>query len=201
MQPASLPDVPSFHSWGRLPANLRRAAMETHSFVMGFCSGPKTREIETWGSKIGVTNPNTVRDELAFSWDTFLQALNDYDGDGMFCEGMASTTIYRNDATVAEMSHKIIDYLRNKYSVTLDSEEKSKLDTDIATTFTDLKTSTNIKGWATGVWQYNRSHNHSMEVRILFSVINPDLPDWMYGLVTTIRQVQCVSHPLLQRRN
>ncbi|KAJ7453276.1 delta-endotoxin CytB [Mycena galericulata] len=121
-------------------------------------------------------------DMKSFDWKGFKNAVNSYTGDDLTFDKFKENTIARSDATVTVMVDKIVTFLLEGLAVVIDAGE---LKATIEATFTNLKTAKS-NGWA----DFNKaseSSNSSWEYRILFSVPNPDLTDFFYSLVTTIK--------------
>ena len=118
----------------------------------------------------------------SFDWPGFKSAIDSYKGDDLSFDKFKVTTIARSEATVSIMVNKIAQFLLDALSVVID---KTELSATIEATFTNLK-SASFNGWA-NFSKSNNSQNSSWEYRVLFSVPNPDLPNWFYSLVTTIK--------------
>ncbi|OCH88328.1 delta-endotoxin CytB [Obba rivulosa] len=118
----------------------------------------------------------------SFDWISFKAAIDAYKADDLSFDKFKNTTIARSESTVNVMADKIAQFLLEALSVIIDKKE---LAATIEATFTNLK-SASSNGWA----DFNKSstyENSSWEYRVLFSVPNPDLADWFYTLVTTIK--------------
>ncbi|KAI0827135.1 delta-endotoxin CytB [Trametes gibbosa] len=121
-------------------------------------------------------------DKKAFDWSGFTKAIQDYEKDDLVFDKFKENTIARSDATVKVMVDKIVKFLLEALAVVIDAGE---LAATIEATFTNLK-SAKSNGWA----DFNKSStssNSSWEYRIMFAVPNPDLADFFYSLVTTIK--------------
>ena len=131
------------------------------------------------GTYVKLSSDNEV---ASFDWAAFKGAIDAYKGDDLSFDKFKVTTIARSEATVSIMVDKIAQFLLDALSVIID---KTELAATIEETFTNLK-SASSNGWA-DFSKSSTSENSSWEYRVLFSVPNPDLPDWFYTLVTTIK--------------
>lgn len=125
---------------------------------------------------------HTESDKKWFDWKGFKKAVDNYQGDDLTFDKFKSTTIARSEATVSIMVEKIVSFLLNALAVVIDPTE---LRATIEATFTNLKEAKS-NGWA-DFSKSSSSQNSSWEYRILFAVPNPDLAEFFYSLVTTIK--------------
>ncbi|KAJ3867493.1 delta-endotoxin CytB [Lentinula novae-zelandiae] len=144
-----------------------------------------------------------LKQPKTFHWDQFLDGINSYKGmfinalcfsnrdllptlgDDLTFDKYQNNTINQQSATVSTMVDKIVDFLRVVLSIALSKEDINALATNIQTTFTNLKRAKD-HGWADFSVNHSSS-NSSWEYRVLFAFPNPDLPDFFYSLVTTIK--------------
>ncbi|EPQ51531.1 delta-endotoxin CytB [Gloeophyllum trabeum ATCC 11539] len=120
-----------------------------------------------------------------FDWENFHKAINDYKGDDLTFDKFKSNKINQQTATVSTMVDKIVTFLRDALSVVLSAKDITALTASITTTFTNLKEAKD-NGWA-DFSKSSSAENSSWEYRVLFAFPNPDLPDFFYSLVTTIK--------------
>uniref|UniRef100_A0A0W0EWG5 Delta-endotoxin CytB n=1 Tax=Moniliophthora roreri TaxID=221103 RepID=A0A0W0EWG5_MONRR len=120
-----------------------------------------------------------LKEPKSFQWDKFL------DGDDFTFDKFQSNTINQQTSTVSTMVDKIVDFLRVTLSVVLTSQDIDALKKNVETTFTGLKEAKD-NGWA-DFSKSSSSSNTSWQYRVLFAFPNPDLEDWFYSLVTTIK--------------
>ncbi|KAI0827133.1 delta-endotoxin CytB [Trametes gibbosa] len=152
----------TFQPFSKLPAPLVPTSLQVMKYT---------------GNFVKVTN-----DKKAFDWAAFKNSVNAYKGDDLTFDKFKESTIARSDATVKVMVDKIVKFLLEALAVVIDAGE---LAATIEATFTNLK-SAKSNGWA----DFNKSStssNSSWEYRIMFAVPNPDLADFFYSLVTTIK--------------
>lgn len=117
-----------------------------------------------------------------FDWPEFKAAIDNYKGDDLTFDKFKNTTITRSEAKVTVIVDKIVKFLLDALSVSIDVKE---LAATIEATFTNLKQAKS-NGWAN--WSTsNVETNSSWEYRIAFAVPNPDLAEYFYTLVTTIK--------------
>ncbi|KAJ3853985.1 delta-endotoxin CytB [Lentinula lateritia] len=172
----------TFNQFSKLPENLVTTAIQVLQFSAHF---------------VDLKEPKT------FHWDQFLDGINSYKGmlinalclsdrglltrlgDDLTFDKYQNNTINQQSATVSIMVDKIVDFLRVVLSVALSEEDISALSKNIETTFTNLKEAKD-NGWA-DFSTSSSSSNSSWEYRVLFAFPNPDLPDFFYSLVTTIK--------------
>jgi len=124
-------------------------------------------------------------DDNYFNWGAFQKAVSDYKGDDLTFDKFKSNRINQSESTVKVMVDKIVAFLRDVLSILLPESEILALAATIESTFTNLKNAQS-NGWA----DFSKSksgENSSWEYRVLFAFPNPDLPDFFYSLVTTIK--------------
>ncbi|KAJ4491184.1 volvatoxin A2 precursor [Lentinula edodes] len=126
-----------------------------------------------------------LKEPKQFHWDEFLASINSYKGDDLTFDKYQNNTINQQTATVSVMVGKIVDFLSVVLSVALSEKDIDALTKNIQTTFTNLKEAKD-HGWA-DFSTSSTSSNSSWEYRVLFAFPNPDLPDFFYSLVTTIK--------------
>ncbi|KAJ3845858.1 delta-endotoxin CytB [Lentinula lateritia] len=133
-----------------------------------------------------------LKQPKTFHWDQFLNGINNYKGmsidcvtfsrlrlsllvlgDDLMFDKYQNNRINQQSATVSTMVDKIVDFLCVVLSVALTEKDISALSKNFETTFTNLENARD-NGWA----------DFSM---MLFAFPNPDLPDFFYSLVTTIK--------------
>jgi hypothetical protein len=124
----------------------------------------------------------TANNTKSFDWTAFKAAVDKYPGDDLSFDKFKSTTIARSEATVDVMVQKIVDFLLQALSVVIDTKE---LAATITATFTNLKNASSHDSVA--FHTTTTSSNSAWEYRILFALPNPDLTDFFYSLVTTIK--------------
>ncbi|KAJ4501378.1 volvatoxin A2 precursor [Lentinula lateritia] len=157
-------DPTTFNQFSKLPQNLVMTAVQVMQFS---------------GHFVDLKQPKT------FHWDQFLDGINNYKGDDLTFDKYQNNTINQQSATVSTMVDKIVDFLRVVLSIALTKEDIDALAKNIDTTFRNLRNAKD-RGWA----DFSTSHsssNSSWEYRVLFAFPNPDLPDFFYSLVTTIK--------------
>lgn len=120
-----------------------------------------------------------------FSWSQFKSAINDYEGDNLTFDKFKTVTIPQNESTVGTMVEKITKYFVHGLNVTMDGNVIEALTSTIEATFTNLK-ETNFRS-VTNFHESKNARNSSLEYRIQFAFPDPDLPDFFFTLVTTIR--------------
>ncbi|EPQ55391.1 delta-endotoxin CytB [Gloeophyllum trabeum ATCC 11539] len=120
-----------------------------------------------------------------FDWDGFHTAINGYKGDDLTFDKFKSNKINQSTATVSTMVDKIVTFMRDALSVVLLDKDVTALKANIEATFTNLKEAKD-KGWA-DFSKSSSAENSSWEYRVLFAFPNPDLEDFFYSLVTTIK--------------
>ncbi|THU89956.1 volvatoxin A2 precursor [Dendrothele bispora CBS 962.96] len=158
-------DTPAyFNEFSKLPANLVTTSLQVMKFTGRFVK---------------------LQDPKSFDWSGLQNAINAYKGDDLTFDKFKENTINQSEATVSTMVDKIVDFLRIVLSVVLNPQDVAALRKNIETTFTDLKTAKD-NGWA-DFSKSSSGQNSSWEYRVLFAFPNPDLPDFFYSLVTTIK--------------
>ncbi|KZV60099.1 delta-endotoxin CytB [Peniophora sp. CONT] len=155
-------DTKTFQPFSKLPPSLVPTSLQVMKYT---------------GNFVVITSDNK-----SFDWAAFKNSINSYTGDDLTFDKYKHTTIARSEATVKVMVDKIVKFLLDALSVVIDTVE---LAATIEATFTNLKTAKS-NGWAD--WsKSSTSSNSSWEYRILFAVPNPDLTEFFYSLVTTIK--------------
>ena len=96
-----------------------------------------------------------------------------------------SNTIAQQTVSVKDMASKIVGFLKVALSVDLAQRDVDALVKEVEATFTGLKEA-KANGWADFTKFYS-GNNSSWQYRVQFAFPNPDLPDYFYSLVTTIR--------------
>ncbi|KAF9256852.1 delta-endotoxin CytB [Marasmius fiardii PR-910] len=119
----------------------------------------------------------------SFKWPEFQQAVASYTGDDLALIKYDNNTIYQQERTVEIMVDKIVDFLKLALGVVLSAADIAALTQTILTTFTNLKVAES-KNFADFT---KTATNSSWQYRIQFAFPNPDLPDYFYSLVTTIK--------------
>ncbi|KAJ3814067.1 delta-endotoxin CytB [Lentinula aff. lateritia] len=176
-------DPTTFNQFSKLPQNLVMTAMQVMQFS---------------GHFVDLKQPKTFR------WDQFLNGINNYKGMSIDCvtfsrlrlsllvlgddltfDKYQNNRINQQSATVSTMVDKIVDFLCVVLSVALTEKDISALSKNIETTFTNLENARD-NGWA-DFSMSSSSSNSSWEYQVLFAFPNPDLPDFFYSLVTTIK--------------
>nr|QJI08286.1 delta-endotoxin [Beauveria bassiana] len=120
-----------------------------------------------------------------YDWKSFKQSLDQYKGEDLTFDKYKEVTIDQHERTVKIMVDQIVNYLVDVLSITLGRHEIKALTATIQATFTTLKEKSS-HGWL----NFNKSSNHhnsSWEYRIQFAFPNPDIPDYFYALITTIK--------------
>ncbi|KAK7032131.1 hypothetical protein VNI00_013305 [Paramarasmius palmivorus] len=165
-----------FDQFSKLPPNLVITAIEVTKFAAHYVN---------------------LEDPKSFKWQEFLDGINSYPGklivpnslqikcDDLAMDKFQNNTINQQTATVQTMVDKIVDFLRVVLSVALSGADIAALAKNIETTFTDLRTAKE-NGWA-DFSKSSSSNNSSWQYRVQFAFPNPDLPDYFYSLVTTIK--------------
>ncbi|KAJ3893047.1 delta-endotoxin CytB [Lentinula edodes] len=173
----------TFNQFSKLPQNLVMTAVQVMQFSGHFVD---------------------LKQPKRFHWDQFLNGINSYKGMSVNCvtvfrlrltllvlgddltfDKYQNNTINQQSATVSTMVDKIVDFLRVVLSIALTKEDIDALTKNIDTTFRNLREAKD-HGWA-DFSTSNSSSNSSWEYRVLFAFPNPDLPDFFYSLVTTIK--------------
>ncbi|KAJ3910734.1 delta-endotoxin CytB [Lentinula edodes] len=154
----------TFNQFSKLPQNLVMTAMQVMQFS---------------GNFVDLKQPKT------FHWDQFLNGINSYKGDDLTFDKYQNNRINQQSATVSTMVDKIVEFLCVVLSIALTKKDISALGKNIETTFTNLEKAKD-NGWA-DFSKSSSSSNSSWEYRVLFAFPNPDLPDFFYSLVTTIK--------------
>ncbi|KAK7028206.1 hypothetical protein VNI00_014896 [Paramarasmius palmivorus] len=158
-------DTVYFDQFSKLPPNLVITAIEVTKFAAHFVN---------------------LEEPKSFQWQRFLdEGINKYPGNDLSMDKFQSNTINQQTATVQTMVDKIVDFLKVVLSVALGEQDIAALAKNIETTFTDLKTAKD-NGWA-DFSKSSSSHNSSWQYRVQFAFPNPDLPNFFYSLVTTIK--------------
>jgi len=124
-------------------------------------------------------------DKRWFDWTAFKAAVDGYTGDDLTFDKFKTTTIAQSESTVKTMVDKIVKFLVTALSVIMDDAAIRSLTSTIEATYTNLKEKS-----SNGFLDFNKSsdgHNSSWEYRIQFAFPNPDLPEFFYSLVTTIK--------------
>jgi hypothetical protein len=122
---------------------------------------------------------------LAFNWDNFLSALNNFAGDELTFDDAQTQSINQQDATVGVMVQKIADFMLKVLNVVVDV---TTLTTRIESTFLNLKTQS-----SQGFLQFKKSssgQNSSWEYRVLFAIDpHPENTEGnrFYSLVSSIQ--------------
>jgi len=119
-----------------------------------------------------------------FDWEGFKIAVDGYKGDDLAFDKYNNNTINQSKATVTTMVDKITALVDLTISVSLSESEIAMLKADIKRTFMNLKM-TSEYGWAD--FSKSTSGHSSWEYRVLYMFPNPDLPNFLYGEVTTIK--------------
>lgn len=120
-----------------------------------------------------------------FDWRKFKAAVDGYNGDDLTFDKYKSTTIASSQSTVDSMVNRIVQFLKDALSVVLSATDITALKATLEATFTNLKQKS-----SNGFLDFSKSshgHNSSWEYRIQFAFPNPDLPEYFYSLVTTIK--------------
>nr|QJI08305.1 delta-endotoxin [Beauveria bassiana] len=120
-----------------------------------------------------------------YDWKSFKQSLDQYKGEDLTFDKYKEVTIDRQDRTVQTMVDQIVNYLVDVLSITLGRHEIKALNATIQATFTTLKEKSS-HGWL-NFSSTTDHHNSSWEYRIQFAFPNPDIPDYFYALITTIK--------------
>ncbi|KAM3457072.1 hypothetical protein MY5147_008952 [Beauveria neobassiana] len=125
------------------------------------------------------------KDKSWYDWKSFKQSLDQYKGDDLTFDKYKEVTIDQHERTVQIMVDQIVKYLVDVLSIALGAAEIKALTATIQATFTTLKEKSS-HGWL----NFNKSSNgtnSSWEYRIQFAFPNPDIPDYFYALITTIK--------------
>nr|QJI08297.1 delta-endotoxin [Beauveria bassiana] len=120
-----------------------------------------------------------------YDWTSFKQSLDQYKGDDITFDKYKEVTIDQHERTVKIMVDQIVKYLVDVLSVTPSAAELKALTVTIQATFTTLKEKSS-HGWL-NFSSTTDHHNSSWEYRIQFAFPNPDIPDYFYALITTIK--------------
>nr|QJI08288.1 delta-endotoxin [Beauveria bassiana] len=120
-----------------------------------------------------------------YDWTSFKQSLDQYKGDDITFDKYKEVTIDQHERTVKIMVDQIVKYLVDVLSVTPSATELKALNKTIQATFTTLKEKSS-HGWL-NFSSTTDHHNSSWEYRIQFAFPNPDIPDYFYALITTIK--------------
>lgn len=155
---------PVFDGFSKLSSSLATTGSEVTKFSEAF------------------VKPTSSNQVASLDWTGFKSAIDNYKGDNLAFDKFKVATITRNEITVKIMVDKVIGFIQQALSVTIAVTE---LTTTIEATFTDLK-SAKAKGWA-DFSQSSTSGNSYWEYRAHFALPNPDLAEWFYSLVATIK--------------
>nr|QJI08303.1 delta-endotoxin [Beauveria bassiana] len=120
-----------------------------------------------------------------YDWTSFKQSLDQNASGDITFDKYKEVTIDQHERTVKIMVDQIVSFLVDVLSVTPSRHELKALNKTIQATFTTLKEKSS-HGWL----NFNKStdhHNSSWEYRIQFAFPNPDIPDYFYALITTIK--------------
>ncbi|KAK8108243.1 delta-endotoxin CytB [Apiospora kogelbergensis] len=137
------------------------------------------------------TDPDTKQDTRWFDWSSFTASINNYTGDDLTFDKYKNTVIASKESTVSTMVEKIVKFLLDALSLVLDETYIKALTSTIEATFTNLKEKS-----SNGFLDFKKSkngQNSSWEYRVQFAFPNPDLSDFFYSLVTTIKLEANVS--------
>jgi len=119
-----------------------------------------------------------------FDWAGFLKAVNGYNGDELALEKYKTTVINQSEATVATMVEKIVTYLKDTLGISMSESEIAMLKANIERTFTNLKM---VKEYGWADFSKSAHGSSSWEYRMLVVFPNPDLQNYFYSAVTTIK--------------
>ncbi|KAJ8077080.1 hypothetical protein PM082_001503 [Marasmius tenuissimus] len=125
------------------------------------------------------------REPKAFKWTEFKNSVDEYPGDDLTFNKFKSSSIDRQEATVSDMAQKIVDALRLTISPNLTGENIVALYKSLEKTSTSLDVA-KTSGWADFSKSSSGSES-SWQYRVQFAFPNPDLPSYIYSLVTTIK--------------
>ncbi|KAF9258010.1 delta-endotoxin CytB [Marasmius fiardii PR-910] len=124
-----------------------------------------------------------LNEPKAFNWPKFQRSVSQYQGDDLLLEKFNNLDLSPQEQTVEDLITKIVDFLLSAFGVLLMPVEIDALTQTIETTFTNLKDAKK-NNWA----DFKQTgSNSSWEYRIHFAFPNPNLPDYFYTLVTTIK--------------
>ncbi|KAK4224108.1 delta-endotoxin CytB [Podospora fimiseda] len=133
----------------------------------------------------------TNQDKRWFDWGGFKASIDGYKGDDLIFDKFKSTIIANRESTVSTMVEKIVKFLVEALSVVMDEGDIKALTSTIEATFTNLKEKS-----SNGFLDFNKPNdrnNSSWKYRIQFAFPNPDLPDYFFSLVSTIKLEANVS--------
>ncbi|TFK50752.1 delta-endotoxin CytB [Heliocybe sulcata] len=119
-----------------------------------------------------------------FDWSGFKNAIDNYSGSDLSFDKFQNATINQTQASVADMTKKIITALKGMLGISLSNDEAEVLAANVERTFTNLKMVKEC-GWAN--FSQSAHGSSSWEYRLLVILPNPDLTSFFYGLVTTIK--------------
>ena len=120
-----------------------------------------------------------------FDWASFKSAIDNYNGHYLILNKFKNTTITVGKSTVETMVDKIVKFLVETLSVIVDPASIESLTSAIEATFTNLeeKSSKDFLDFT----ESSDGHTSSWEYRIQLAFSSPDLPEYFYSLVTTIK--------------
>nr|QJI08300.1 delta-endotoxin [Beauveria bassiana] len=159
------PATIKFDIFSKLPSHL----VHTSSQVMAYAGD--YLKLETEG--------------IRFDWTSFKQSLDQNASGDITFDKYKEVTIDQHERTVKIMVDQIVSFLVDVLSVTPSRHELKALNKTIQATFTTLKEKSS-HGWL-NFSSTTDHHNSSWEYRIQFAFPNPDIPDYFYALITTIK--------------
>jgi hypothetical protein len=156
----------AFDNFSKLPPHLVPTSMQVTQFASNFV------KTEQDGRK-------------SFSWPDFQQAVSEYPGDDLAIDKFQNNGLHPGEKTVSTVVDQIVDFLRVAVGVFLSAADIEALKGTIEIAFTNLREMSS-RGFV-DFKQSNGGPNSSLEYRIQIAFPNPDLPDYFYSLVTTIK--------------
>ncbi|KAF9258004.1 delta-endotoxin CytB [Marasmius fiardii PR-910] len=159
---------PRFEEFSKLPESLIPTALQVARFAQHYIE---------FGSSV------------FFKWSEFKEAVNNYPGDDLEYDGFSNNRINQQGQTVEALVDKIVDYTRVVLNVNLTATDIAELTRIILNMLTNLE----------GAQKNNLAHFNNTGTdphwlyKILFAFPNPDLPDYFYSLVMTIKLQKAVG--------
>ncbi|KAF6802820.1 hypothetical protein CSOJ01_11342 [Colletotrichum sojae] len=164
-------DPLKFDAFSKLPRALVPASIETSKYAGAYV------KLET--------DKDTKQDTHRFDWNSFKASVVGYKGDYLAFNKFKSTNIAPSESTVQIMAERIVKFLFNMFSVSVEEGDIRALISPIEATFINLKEKS-----SDGFLDFNNSNdggNSSWEYRMQLALPIPEKPDYFYSLVTTIK--------------
>ncbi|CUA67909.1 hypothetical protein RSOLAG22IIIB_07595 [Rhizoctonia solani] len=161
-------DKPAFDQYGSLPGHLQNPAKQAMKFCGYFL------DVET----------------QHFDWVKFKDAIDMRPDVDMAIEQYDHNTIVQHEETTEIMVSKIADLMMKVASIVIDKVASIVIDkVALAEIILNAFTSLAQKEDAGFAWYEKEGSNTAFTYRLLFAVVNPNVPDDFYTLVCTIKLV------------